>query len=87
VSLPHSLSLSLSLCHTPSLVLNEITKNQGLNKIVCSLMKNFNAILIFSIYNKFKEGNKKCKNINTSRNKKSLCKHENMSGKPVLDVS
>jgi hypothetical protein len=61
--------------------------NQALNKIVCSVMKNFNAKLMFSIYNKYEEG-KNFFNINMSRNKKSLCKHENISGKPVLgDVS
>jgi hypothetical protein len=30
---------SLSLCHTPSLFLNEIMKNRGLNETVCSMMK------------------------------------------------
>jgi hypothetical protein len=46
----------LSLCHTSSLSLNEIIKNQVLNKVVCSMMKNFNATLMFNIYNKYKEG-------------------------------
>jgi hypothetical protein len=32
---------SLSLCHTPSLFLNEIMKNQVLNKIVCSMMESY----------------------------------------------
>jgi hypothetical protein len=42
-----SLSLSVSL-----LFLNEIMKNQVLNKIVFSVIKNFNATLMFYIYNK-----------------------------------
>jgi hypothetical protein len=45
----------LLLCHTPSLFLNEIMKNQVPNKIVCSVMKNFNATLMISIYNKYKQ--------------------------------
>jgi hypothetical protein len=49
--------LSPSLCHTPSLFLNEIMKNQVLNKIVSSKMKtSTNAALMFSIYNKYKVG-------------------------------
>jgi hypothetical protein len=39
----------LSLYHTPSLFLSEIMKNQALNKIVCSVKKNVNATLMFSI--------------------------------------
>jgi hypothetical protein len=31
--------LSLALCHTPHLFLNEIIKNEALNKIVYSMMK------------------------------------------------
>jgi hypothetical protein len=41
-----SLSVTISLFH------NEILTDQVLNKIICSLMKNFNATLTFSIYNK-----------------------------------
>jgi hypothetical protein len=48
---PHDLAfLSLS----PSLFLSEIMKNQVLNKIVCSVMKNWNGTLFFSIYNNYK---------------------------------
>jgi hypothetical protein len=39
-----------------SLLLNEIMKNQVLNKIVHSMMKNFNTTLLSSIYNKYQEG-------------------------------
>jgi hypothetical protein len=73
-----------SLCHTPSLFLNGIMKNQVLNKIFCSMMKHFKATLMFSIYNKYKEGKNNFLNINMSRNKKSLCKNKNISGKRVL---
>jgi hypothetical protein len=45
-------------------------KNQVLNEIVCSMMKNFNATLIVCIYKKYKEGKEEF-NINMSRNKKS----------------
>jgi hypothetical protein len=45
-----------SLCQTPCLFLNERMKNRVLNKILCSVMKNCNATLVFSIYNKYKEG-------------------------------
>jgi hypothetical protein len=48
--------LFLSICFTPSLFLNETMKNQVLNKIVCSVLKNFNATLIFSVFNKYEEG-------------------------------
>jgi hypothetical protein len=48
----------LSLCHTPSLFLNELKKNQVLNKTVYSVMKNFNVTLMFSVYNKYEEGKK-----------------------------
>jgi hypothetical protein len=48
--------LSLSLCHADPLFLNEIMKNQVLNKIVCSTIRTFNTTLMFSIYNKYKEG-------------------------------
>jgi hypothetical protein len=82
VSSPFSLSLSLSV--TRPLFLNELIKNQVLNKIVCSVITEFNVTLMFSIYNKYK-GDKKTfsLNINITTNK-----HENISGKPVLgDVS
>jgi hypothetical protein len=38
---------------------------------------------MFSVYNKYKEG-KIFVSLNMSRNKESLCKHENVSAKPVL---
>jgi hypothetical protein len=40
-----------SHCQTPYLFLNEIMKNQ-----VCSMTKNVDATLVFSLYNKYKEG-------------------------------
>jgi hypothetical protein len=46
---------SVSLCHTPHF-LGGIMKNQVLNKIACSVMKNFVVMLMFSIYNKYEEG-------------------------------
>jgi hypothetical protein len=42
----------LSLCVTCPLFLNEIMKNQILNKIVCSVTINVSATVLFSIYNK-----------------------------------
>jgi hypothetical protein len=51
------------------------------------MMKNCYATLMFSIYSKYKVG-KNFLSINMSKNKKSLCKHKHISGKPVLgDVS
>jgi hypothetical protein len=79
VSTPPSLALS----HTRSLFLNEIMKNLVLNKIVCCTMENFNTTLIFLFTISIKNV-RIFLNINTSRNKKSLCKHKNISGKPVL---
>jgi hypothetical protein len=46
---------SFSLSHTLPF-LNEIMKNKVFNKIVCSMTKYFSATLMFSIYNKYKEG-------------------------------
>jgi hypothetical protein len=34
-------TLSLSLCHMPSLFLNKIMDNKVLNKIVCSMMESY----------------------------------------------
>jgi hypothetical protein len=48
--------LSPPLCHTPSSYRNEITRNQVLNKIVCSVVKNCNTTLTFSVYSKYKKG-------------------------------
>jgi hypothetical protein len=76
-----------SLCHTPSLFLSEIMKDQGMNKIVCCTKTNFNTTLMFSIYSEYTEV-KNCFNINVSGNKMFLRKHTNISGKHVLvDVS
>jgi hypothetical protein len=58
----------LSLCHTPSLFLSKIMKNQVSNKIVYSVMKIFNATKMFSIYIKDKDG-KNFLNINMCRKK------------------
>jgi hypothetical protein len=43
---------SVSLCDTPSLFLNGIMKNRVLNQTFCSTTKNFNATLLFAVYNK-----------------------------------
>jgi hypothetical protein len=61
-------SLSVSLCHKPSLFLSEIIKKYVLNKRVCSMTKNFNATLMFPTCNKYKQG-KNFLNTNMSRNK------------------
>jgi hypothetical protein len=78
---------SLSLSHTPSLFHNEIMKNEALNKIICSMLKNFKTALMFSVYNEYK-GVRFFLYVNMSTNKNSLCKHKNISRKPALgDVS
>jgi hypothetical protein len=47
---------SPSLCHKPSLFLNETMKNQVLNKIVCSMMESYffipRFLSLFSTFSK-----------------------------------
>jgi hypothetical protein len=60
-------------------------ENQGLNKIVCFLVKNFNATLFF-LFTHTISTKRARQNVNIimSRNEKSLCKRENISGKLAL---
>lgn len=78
-------SSSTSLSVTQCLSHNVLIKNRALNKIVCCMLTNFDATLVFSTCSKYKEGKETVSlNINISRNKNSLCKPKNTSGKTVL---
>jgi hypothetical protein len=66
VSCPPSLSLS-----HPPLFSQWNNKKLSLDKIVFSVMKNFNAIFMFSIYSKYNEGKKICLVISMNKMKKS----------------